>query len=127
MLYSLGHLAIQYARKMGYRTVAISSSDAKKQFATELGATDYIASDNPAQELQKMGGADLIVVTAPNPSLVTPLMWALAPKGKVLVLAGEVFFFNPLLPLPTPRLLSLTTLFLFLLQPSAMSRSLAAQ
>src|ERR1700733_8790359 len=102
MLYSLGHLAIQYARKMGYRTVAISSSDAKKQFATELGATDYIAGDNPAQELQKMGGADLIVVTAPNPSLVTPLIWALAPKGKLLILAGEVFFFFLIRLSPSP-------------------------
>lgn len=65
----LGHLAIQYARKMGYRTVAISSSDKKKDFALKLGANDYIDSskEDAAEALQKLGGASLVVVTAPNP------------------------------------------------------------
>src|ERR1700761_2935083 len=76
----LGHLAIQYAHKMGYRTVALSSNDSKKQFATELGATDYLSgsSEETVKALQAMGGADLIVITAPNPKLVSPLTWALA-------------------------------------------------
>jgi len=86
----LGHLAVQYARKMGYRTVALSSSDAKHQFATDLGATDYVdgSKESAVGVLQKMGGADLIVVTAPNPKLITDLPWAIASRGKVLVLAA---------------------------------------
>jgi len=86
----LGHLAVQYARKMGYRTVALSSSDAKRKFATDLGATDYVdgSKEKTVEALQKMGGADLIVVTAPNPKIITDLPWALAPLGKVLVLAA---------------------------------------
>jgi D-arabinose 1-dehydrogenase-like Zn-dependent alcohol dehydrogenase len=87
----LGHLAIQYAHKMGYRTVALSSNDSKKQFATELGASDYLSgsSEENTKALQAMGGADLIVITAPNPKLVSPLLWALAAKGKVLCLARK--------------------------------------
>jgi len=86
----LGHLAVQYARKMGYRTVALSSSDSKRDFATKLGATDYVdgSKEKTIDALQAMGGADLIVVTAPNPKLVTDLPWALAPMGKVLILAA---------------------------------------
>jgi D-arabinose 1-dehydrogenase-like Zn-dependent alcohol dehydrogenase len=90
----LGHLALQYSRKLGYRTVALSSSSAKKDFAHELGATDYIdaSSEDTVAVLNKMGGADLIVCTAPNPKVVGSLETALAPLGKLLVvaLAGEV-------------------------------------
>jgi D-arabinose 1-dehydrogenase-like Zn-dependent alcohol dehydrogenase len=110
----LGHLAVQYSRKMGYRTVALSSSDAKHKFATDLGATDYVdgSKEKTVDALQAMGGADLIVVTAPNPQvrrrvvleaeltdteMITDLPWALAPMGKVLVLARQY----PLLPLAT--------------------------
>ena len=79
----LGHLAVQYARKMGYRTVALSRGTSKKDFATQLGATDYIDTEahTAAEELQKMGGADMIVVTAPNPDAISPLLDGLAPTG----------------------------------------------
>jgi D-arabinose 1-dehydrogenase-like Zn-dependent alcohol dehydrogenase len=89
----LGHLAIQYSRKMGYRTVALSSSDSKRDFATQLGATDYVdgSKEDTAEALNKMGGADLIVITAPNPKIISPLVWACAPGGKVLMLAREYF------------------------------------
>jgi len=85
----LGHLAIQYARKMGYRTVALSSSDAKRDFAFQLGATDYVdgSKQDTVEELQKLGGASLIVVTAPNPKIMEPLARACGPRGKVLILA----------------------------------------
>ncbi|CAO2651916.1 Nn.00g001990.m01.CDS01 [Neocucurbitaria sp. VM-36] len=90
----LGHLAIQYARKMGYRTVALSTSSNKKDFAAQLGATDYIdtSKESAAEGLQKMGGASLIVVTAPNPEVMGPLVNGLGPMGKLLILApvGEV-------------------------------------
>ncbi|KAJ3039151.1 hypothetical protein HDV00_012557 [Rhizophlyctis rosea] len=90
----LGHLALQYSRKMGYRTVALSRDASKKDFATKLGATDYIdgSKGDSAKALQEMGGADLIVVTAPNPEIVKNLVGGLAVKGKLLILApvGDV-------------------------------------
>ena len=83
----LGHLAIQYARKMGFRTVALSRGTSKKDFAMKLGATDYIdiQANDVATELKKMGGAGLIVVTAPNPDVITPLLDGLAPLGTLLI------------------------------------------
>ncbi|KAF2723638.1 GroES-like protein [Polychaeton citri CBS 116435] len=83
----LGHLAIQYARKMGYRTVALSRGDDKKDFALKLGATDYINTSevSAAEGLQKLGGAALIVVTAPNAEIISGLIGGLAPLGKLLV------------------------------------------
>jgi D-arabinose 1-dehydrogenase-like Zn-dependent alcohol dehydrogenase len=87
----LGHLAIQYARKMGWRTVALSRGSAKKDFAFQLGATDYIdTSENDAAEaLQAMGGADMVTVTAPNPDIMGPLLNGLAPTGTLCILARE--------------------------------------
>ena len=83
----LGHLAIQYARKMGYHTVALSRGTAKMDFAMKLGANNYIdiEAENVGDALQKLGGAALIVVTAPNPDVVSPLLAGLAPMGKLLV------------------------------------------
>jgi D-arabinose 1-dehydrogenase-like Zn-dependent alcohol dehydrogenase len=74
---------------MGYRTVALSSNESKKKFATELGATDYIFGDDSTEQLKKLGGADLVVVTAPNPKMLTPLPFACAPMGKVLILSRK--------------------------------------
>ncbi|KJX94057.1 alcohol dehydrogenase like protein [Zymoseptoria brevis] len=83
----LGHLAIQYARKMGFRTVALSRGTDKKDFAMQLGATDYIdtSSQNVAEALQTLGGAALVVVTAPNPEVISPLIGGLQPGGKLLL------------------------------------------
>lgn len=87
----LGHLAVQYASKMGYRTVALSRGTDKKEFATKLGATDYIdtSAENAAEALQKMGGAALIVATAPNPEHISPLVGGCKPLGKLLILARK--------------------------------------
>lgn len=86
----LGHLAVQYARKMGFRTVALSSSGSKREFAVQLGANDYVdgSKEDTAEALQKMGGASLIIVTAPNPQIIGPLVNGLSPDGKLLVLAA---------------------------------------
>jgi len=90
----LGHLALQYARKMGFHVVAISSSDSKKDFATQLGAHDYIdaSKQDVVEALNKLGGAKMTVTTAPNPKILTQLTGGLAVKGKLLNLApvGEV-------------------------------------
>ncbi|KAI4109306.1 MAG: hypothetical protein LQ339_001806 [Xanthoria mediterranea] len=90
----LGHLAIQYASKMGYRVVALSSSGAKEQFAKDLGASEYIdgSKEDHAEALQKLGGAAMIVSTAPSPETIGKLVGGLDILGKLVILApcGEV-------------------------------------
>lgn len=90
----LGHLAVQYANKMGYRTVALSHGDKKREFAMKLGAHEYIdtSKEDPVKKLQEMGGADMIVATAPNAKAISPLVKGLGMKGKLVILApvGEV-------------------------------------
>ncbi|PVH75282.1 putative alcohol dehydrogenase [Cadophora sp. DSE1049] len=85
----LGHLAVQYANKMGYKVVALSSGDSKRDFAKKLGAHEYIntSTDEPAKKLMEMGGASLIVCTAPNPKAISPLTGGLEPGGRVLILS----------------------------------------
>ena len=87
----LGHLALQFASKMGYRVVALSSSASKEKFARDLGATDYIDGSKQSQSeaLKKMGGAALIVSTAPNPDVLNELLGGLEPLGKILMLSRE--------------------------------------
>ncbi|ETN45081.1 uncharacterized protein HMPREF1541_09957 [Cyphellophora europaea CBS 101466] len=86
----LGHLAIQYASKMGYRTVAISSSADKKKFASELGAHEYIdtSQGSAGEQLKAMGGASAILFTAPAEKLIPDLLQGLGPLGKLIVLAA---------------------------------------
>lgn len=85
----LGHLALQFASKMGYKVVALSSGSSKRDFAAKLGAHAYIDSstEDPIKNLREMGGAALIVSTAPNAKAVSPLTGGLQPGGKLLVLA----------------------------------------
>ncbi|EEA24436.1 alcohol dehydrogenase, putative [Talaromyces marneffei ATCC 18224] len=85
----LGHLAVQYARKMGYRVVAISRDASKKQSARELGAHEYIDSSavDVGEALQKLGGASLIVVTTPSSEIANPLLKGLGILGKLLFLS----------------------------------------
>lgn len=87
----LGHLALQYTNKMGYRTVAISSSSEKKDFAMQLGAHDYIdaSQGDIGAQLQKLGGAACIIFTAPNQKLIPSLLQGLGPLGKLLILAAS--------------------------------------
>ncbi len=85
----LGHLAVQFARAMGYRVVAISRGDDKREFAKQLGAFEYIDSgkEDIAEKLQALGGAALIVSTVPNPAAISPLIFGIQPLGKLLILA----------------------------------------
>lgn len=85
----LGHLGVQYANKMGYTVVALSSGSDKKDFAMKLGAHHYIdtSKEDVVGALQKLGGADMIVATAPNPKSIGPLAAGCAPQGKLVVLA----------------------------------------
>ncbi|KAL8818135.1 MAG: hypothetical protein Q9191_008006 [Dirinaria sp. TL-2023a] len=97
----LGHLAVQFAAKMGYRVVALSSSGSKEKFAKDLGAHDYLDGSkvDQAAELTKMGGASMVVATAPNMDIVKGLAAGLEIGGKILLLAlaGDVSAPTPLL------------------------------
>ncbi|GAA5947697.1 hypothetical protein JCM10213_002082 [Rhodosporidiobolus nylandii] len=85
----LGHLALQFSRQMGFKTIALSGSDSKKQLAQELGAHVYVDSskEDPVEVLQKEGGAKVIVCTAPNPEIVQTLVNGLGVNGQLLILA----------------------------------------
>ncbi|HTB15080.1 MAG TPA: alcohol dehydrogenase [Bryobacteraceae bacterium] len=84
----LGHLGIQYANKMGFETVAIGRGDDKKDFASKLGAHHYIDTNagNPAEALQKLGGAKTILATAPDSKSMTPLIAGLSVDGTLMVI-----------------------------------------
>ena len=85
----LGHLALQFSKAMGFRTVALSSSSAKKEIALELGATDYIDGSkvDQAQALRELGGAKVIMCTAPNTKVIETLIGGLRVGGQLLILA----------------------------------------
>lgn len=87
----LGHLGIQYARKMGYRVVAVSTGDAKRAFAMQLGAHHYINSsaDDVVEQINKLGGAKLVVLTAPNRDVMGQYASCLTWQGKLLVLSRK--------------------------------------
>ncbi|BGP30489.1 hypothetical protein JCM10296v2_002244 [Rhodotorula toruloides] len=87
----LGHLAVQYARQMGYKVVALSQSASKKDLAAQLGAHLYIdaSKENQAGALSKMGGAKVIVATAPDAASISSLIPALAVDGTLLLLAAS--------------------------------------
>lgn len=86
----LGHLAVQYAAKCGFRTVAIARGMDKGPLATQLGAHLYIDSttQDPAAELRKIGGANLIVSTITSAKALEWTIDGLAPGGKLLVLGA---------------------------------------
>jgi propanol-preferring alcohol dehydrogenase len=83
----LGHLGVQFARKMGFRTVAIGGGPDKEQLAKKLGAHVYIdaKAEDAATALQKLGGADVILATAPSGSAIGSLLPGLAVRGKMVV------------------------------------------
>ncbi len=92
-------MAIQYANKMGCKVVALSSSAAKEKFAKDLGAHVYIdgSKENHAEALQKMGGAAMIVSTAPNPEIMGDLVNGLGAQGKLVLLSREYTILRELL------------------------------
>ena len=87
----LGHLAVQFASKFGYRTVAISRGDDAKDLALKLGAHFYINSDstNAAEELQRMGGAKVILSTAPSGKAMSAVIDGLGDNGKLMVIGAS--------------------------------------
>ncbi|MFE1853475.1 alcohol dehydrogenase catalytic domain-containing protein [Streptomyces sp. NPDC059489] len=86
----LGHLALQYARSLGHRVVAIARGSEKEKQAREMGAHEYINStdQDPAAALRDLGGAALIVATAASGAAMSPLVGGLAPGGKLVVVGA---------------------------------------
>jgi D-arabinose 1-dehydrogenase-like Zn-dependent alcohol dehydrogenase len=96
----LGHLGVQYAAKMGFRTVAIARGQDKEPLARQLGATHYIDSQasDPAEELSRLGGAKVVLATVTNGPAMSATLGGLAPRGRLMVLgaAGEAVEAQPL-------------------------------
>jgi alcohol dehydrogenase/propanol-preferring alcohol dehydrogenase len=86
----LGHLGLQYARRMGFITVALGRGRDKESLARQLGAHHYIdsAGGDAVSELQKLGGARVILATAPNAKAISALVEGLAVDGTLLVPAA---------------------------------------
>jgi D-arabinose 1-dehydrogenase-like Zn-dependent alcohol dehydrogenase len=85
----LGHLAIQYANKLGYRVVAVSRDGSKEELARKLGAHEYVdaSKGDVAAQLQKLGGAKLAIATSPSSEGMQELLGGLSILGKLLILS----------------------------------------
>jgi D-arabinose 1-dehydrogenase-like Zn-dependent alcohol dehydrogenase len=91
----LGHLGVQFANKFGYNVVAIGRGPENAALAKKLGANAYIDSKatKAAEELQKLGGARVILATAPNSKAMSELIDGLGPNGKLIVVGAT---FDPI-------------------------------
>ena len=88
----LGHLGVQYARRMGFETVALGRGKDKEPLARKLGAHHYIDSgaQDAVAELQKLGGARVILATAPNAKAISSVVDGLSVNGTLLVPAAPL-------------------------------------
>ena len=91
----LGHLGIQFAHKFGYKVAAVGRGSENAALAKKLGASLYIDSQatNAAEELQKLGGAQVILATAPSSKAMSELVNGLRPNGKLIVVGAT---FDPI-------------------------------
>jgi D-arabinose 1-dehydrogenase-like Zn-dependent alcohol dehydrogenase len=91
----LGHLGIQFGSKFGYDVAAIGRGSENASLAKKLGASTYIDSQatNAAEELQKLGGARVILATAPSSKAMSQLIDGLGPNGKLIVIGAT---FDPI-------------------------------
>jgi D-arabinose 1-dehydrogenase-like Zn-dependent alcohol dehydrogenase len=88
----LGHLGIQFANKFGYKVAAIGRGSENGSLAKKLGASVYIDSQstNAAEALQKLGGAQVILATAPSSKAMSELIDGLGPNGKLIVIGASL-------------------------------------
>jgi D-arabinose 1-dehydrogenase-like Zn-dependent alcohol dehydrogenase len=97
----LGHLGIQFASKMGFKTIAIGRGKDKEEMVRKLGAIHYIdsRSQNAVEELNKLGGAKVILATVPSGKAMSAVLGGLAINGKLVVIgaADESIEVPPLL------------------------------
>src|SRR3954470_11449533 len=86
----LGHLGVQFAARMGFNTVAIARGKEKETFAKKLGAHHYIDSQasDPAAELNKLGGAKVVIATVTNAEAMAAVLGGLAPNGVLIVIGA---------------------------------------
>jgi D-arabinose 1-dehydrogenase-like Zn-dependent alcohol dehydrogenase len=91
----LGHLGIQFANKFGYKVAAVGRGSENAALAKKLGASVYIDSEstNAAEALQKLGGAQVILATAPSSKAMSELFDGLGPNGKLMVIGAA---FDPI-------------------------------
>ncbi len=87
----LGHLGVQYARRMGFHTVALSRGEDKRQLALDLGAHAYIdaEAEDAAKALRAMGGARVILATAPSTDAINSVVGGLARHGALIVVGVD--------------------------------------
>ena len=87
----LGHLGIQFANKFGYKVAAIGRGSENGALAKKLGASVYIDNKmtNAAEALQKLGGAQVILATAPSSKAMSEVIDGLAPNGKLMVVGAS--------------------------------------
>ena len=98
----LGHLGIQFAAKMGFRTVAVARGKDKETLARKLGADDYIDSQmhDPAEELLKLGGAKVVIATVTSGNAMSSVLGGLGVNGKLIILgAADEPLQVPVLPM----------------------------
>jgi D-arabinose 1-dehydrogenase-like Zn-dependent alcohol dehydrogenase len=95
----LGHLGIQFANKFGYKVAGIGRGSENATLAKKLGASVYIDSKatNAAEELQKLGGAKVILAMAPSSKAMSSLIDGLGPNGRLMVIGAA---FDPIEVLP---------------------------
>jgi len=95
----LGHLALQYAVKLGFKTVVLSRGKQKEALALKLGAHIYIdtTTTDAAKELKKMGGARAVICTAPNGAEIGKLLGGLGKNGQIIIIAaaGDMMMIPP--------------------------------
>jgi D-arabinose 1-dehydrogenase-like Zn-dependent alcohol dehydrogenase len=91
----LGHLGVQYARAMGFEVVAVSRGRGKAEFARELGAHHYVdsAREDFVETMQALGGAKVMLATAPNANAISQLVPALGIEGTLMIVGAP---FDPI-------------------------------
>jgi D-arabinose 1-dehydrogenase-like Zn-dependent alcohol dehydrogenase len=94
----LGHLAVQFAAKQGFRTVAIARGAQKGELARKLGAHHYIDStaEDPAERLSELGGAKVVLSTVTSTAAMAATFGGLAPRGRLVVVGASME------PMPIP-------------------------
>jgi D-arabinose 1-dehydrogenase-like Zn-dependent alcohol dehydrogenase len=99
----LGHLAVQFAVRLGFETIAVARGTDKEDLARQLGAHHYVDSTDgdPAEKIEALGGADLILSTITNSDAMAAVFGGLRPGGKLLVVGAS---FDPL-PIPAGLLI----------------------
>ena len=105
----LGHLGVQFANKFGYKVAAIGRGSENAALAKKLGASVYIDSQatKAAEELQKLGGARVVLATAPNSKAMSELIDGLGPNGELMVIGAA---FDPIEVMPVQLIVGSKTI-----------------